>query len=339
MVKMDAASLIKLNRKLKSNRLKFFGVYVCDLLDIRHLILRFDPIQACNLRCQMCYYSDPVQREHLKGRFSREEIEKIAREFFPRALQLYIGCSSEPTMYKGFTDIVRIAKEHKVPFVSFTSNGQLINETHLREFLDHGLDEITLSVHGVQTETYETLMPGASHDRFLRLLRAIDGIKKHRGTAFPKIRLNYTANPDNLSELRDFFDVYGDVDISTIQIRPIIDLGDVQYKRKDLTPFFDLYDKALDVLDAECRNRNIRLMCNRLNPTYSEENIYAPVYAEGVARFIRPGMVWEPDFDVMKDTYRAYSRRSGFRKKMLDYATGLRRIPIGKTPLASSEVV
>ena len=287
----------------------------------------------------MCYFSDPDQQRSGKLRFNDEEVRRIANEFFPRAFQLYIGAAAEPTMYKNYPDIIRLAKEYKVPFVSLVSNGQLIQESHLEKFLKYGLDEITLSTHGVKRETYEHMMPGSSYDRFLQLLEAVDSIKTQRGSADPKIRINFTVNPDNLDELRDFFDVYGHVGVSTLQIRPIIDFGNVEYQKKDLTPYLRTYNSVLDDIEAECVARNVRLLCNRLDPTYSEPNVYAPVYAEGIIRVIEPGSVWNPDYDVMSESYRSYSQRSGFRKRMLDYATRRRPIPVKNTPLVSSEVV
>ena len=42
--------LMKLNRAIKSHRLKLAGILLLHILKLRYLCLRFDPIIACNLR-------------------------------------------------------------------------------------------------------------------------------------------------------------------------------------------------------------------------------------------------------------------------------------------------
>ena len=43
--------LMRLNRALGGWRLKAAGVVAADLLRMRHLSVRIDPILACNVRC------------------------------------------------------------------------------------------------------------------------------------------------------------------------------------------------------------------------------------------------------------------------------------------------
>ena len=89
---MRSESLVRLNRLIPSNRLKFLSMLAADLVGARHLILRFDPVQACNLRCGMCYFSDDEWLKHNPvKRFSDYEIERLADMFFPLAMQLHIG--------------------------------------------------------------------------------------------------------------------------------------------------------------------------------------------------------------------------------------------------------
>ena len=333
------ATLVRLNRAIKNNSIKFLGVYMADVLGLRHTIVRFDPIIACNLRCQMCYFSNPQWARENRGKFSQEEIEKIAREFFPRALQVYIGCSMEPTVYKDFPSLVKLASTYRVPFISMVSNGQLITEAHLDRLIDYGLKELTLSTHGVRKETYERLMVNASYDKFLTLLSSLKRLKQAKGASTPRLRLNYTVNPDNLAELQNFFDVFGEFEIDTLQVRPIIDLGNVAYTNKDLTPFLSRYNEILESLAKECSRRGTRLLFNRWDPTYATPNNYASVYTAGVVRFVRPGNVWADGFKIMEESYEAFSKRSGFRQRMLRFALGREPIPLRPTYFASSEIL
>src|SRR5882762_2477140 len=165
----------------------------------------------------MCYFSNEAYSDQFKGVFTEAEIRHIAELFFPQTLQLVIGCGTEPTLYKGFSEIVRLAKYYKIPFVGFTSNGQLLKENDIEQFIKYQLDELTLSVHGVHKEMYERFMVRSSYDTCHQVLRMLDATKKGLKSQFPKLRINYTVNPENLEELRDFFTVFGVYNIKTLQ--------------------------------------------------------------------------------------------------------------------------
>jgi MoaA/NifB/PqqE/SkfB family radical SAM enzyme len=290
-----------------NHRVKFASVLLAHHLRLRHLFLRFDPIMACNLRCTMCYFSNDEYLKQVKGAFSEAEIHRIADLFFRRTLQLVIGCATEPTLYKGFPEIVRLAKDHKIPFVGFTSNGQLLNEEHIRKFIEYKLDELTLSVHGVHETTYETFMPRSAYATFHRVLQTLQKLKKDSSSSLPHLRMNYTVNNDNLTELGEFFSVFGDYDISTLQIRPIIDFAG-KYREPLSSDLLPAYRFIVGKLADECKKRNIVLLADKLDPTYESTN-YTSLILQAVRRHITPQVVWQSDFDWKKETYDAYCKR------------------------------
>src|SRR5690349_8789083 len=120
--------LLKLNRLVRDPRLKLAAVALAHAVGVRHLVIRLDPVVACNLRCTMCYFSNNEYVRSHKGIFSHEEIERIATLLFPRALMVVVGCGAEPTLYKDFPEIVRRAKRSGVPNVSMVTNGKLLTE-------------------------------------------------------------------------------------------------------------------------------------------------------------------------------------------------------------------
>jgi len=330
----DFYKLLKLNKLVKNHRVKFLALLLADILGIRYLGVRFDPILGCNLRCKMCHFSNPEWREKNQGAFNQEEVSRIAELFFDNTFQLYIGCAAEPTLYKNFTDLVKLGKDYKVPFVGFVTNGQLLNEEHIRDFIDYGLDELTLSMHGVNKETYENFMVNASYQNFKKLLASIDKIKAETNSKLPGVRLNYTVNPDNLDELQYFFDEFGEYNISTLQVRPIMDLGDTVYKNKDMTPFISKYQEIINKLHDKCQERNITFMANRLDPTYSEFN-YSGVILDYVRRYISPQIVWQKGFDWKNENYKEYCKRIEWRKELFkNIFTDINTIAAPSEPLS-----
>ena len=312
-----AYELLKLNRLVRSHRLKFAGLLGLYWLHRRHLALRFDPTLACNLRCQMCHFSDPAYQAVLgkRQRLTAADIEKIAEVFFPWALQLYIGCATEPTTYKGFVDVVELGKRYKVPMIGLVTNGQLLTEEHISRFVELGLDELTLSTHGVERETYERLMRRASYDKFLDVLERVVTIKKQRGARLPELRLNYTVNPDNLPELERFFEVYGKYQIQTLQVRPIADLGNTEYTRKDLTPFQHEYNRAVHRIEKQCRERGVRMLANYEDIAYTVKNT-AAAFASEVRTYLSPEDSL-PGMDWRREAYYEYRRRTNWSGRLL----------------------
>src|SRR5262249_8424120 len=154
--------------------------------------------------CGMCFFSDPSWRKkNMRGRFRKADVERLAKMFFKEALQVQIGCAMEPTMFGDYPWLVEIAKRYRVPFVGFNTNGQLLTERAFERMAVLGLDEITLSTHGVRADTYESLMQGANFQRLHATLSLIDRVRERlddRLAGGPRLRLNYTVCPKSLDE-------------------------------------------------------------------------------------------------------------------------------------------
>lgn len=213
--------LLRLNSMVRNHRIKLAGIALLNSLGMRHLCIRFDPTMRCNLHCLMCGSSIEDNDPKYKMQFTMEETSRIMEVFLPYALQFYIGCQREPTMYKQFIEIVRIAKrQHGVPMVGMVSNGQLLTHDHLLELADHRLDELTLSVHGIHKETFERFMPPAKFEKHIHLMEDIRTLRESREKAF-RLRVNYVVNQDTLDELPHVLDVYSKYKIDVMQVRPM----------------------------------------------------------------------------------------------------------------------
>jgi molybdenum cofactor biosynthesis enzyme MoaA len=308
--------LLRLNRILRSHRLKFAGILCADLLGLRHYFLRIDPVLACNLHCQMCHFSNPDQVVGRGRGFSKEELDRIASLFFNKTLQLVLGCGAEPTMYKHLLYILELGRKYRVPFIGMSTNGQLLTAEIIETLVTKPLDELTLSIHGVRAETYERLMPPARFQKLIEVLEMVETFRQKHQSLKPAVRINYTVNPDNLEELDGFFSVFGRFKIRTLQVRPIADLGNTEYRSKDLTPLLPVYDKVIARIGNECRKRNIIFLATKLDPTYRLRNV-SSIALEYVKKTISPECVWRPDFKWRIESYRDYGKRIGWRRQLL----------------------
>ena len=298
--------LIKLNRLIGGHRLKFLGILAARRFGLRHLFLRVDPIVACNLECLMCPYSDPLQRNEPNVSFTDDELDRIAGNLFPKALQVVVGCSYEPTMASNFLRVLELARIHRVPHTGLVSNGQLLKTSQLEDMQELGLGELTLSLHGVTKETYESMMVRASYDRFLTLLQTVSRLKNGRSSTLPRLRLNYTVNRNNLDELDDFFDVFGNFPISTLQVRPMFN-----YRQNTLAmrpEDFVRYRSKMAYFQTECRKRNFSFLANTQDPGFEKPN-FGTLVLPYIYYFIDPHAVWRPDFDWRRESHDEFCRK------------------------------
>jgi molybdenum cofactor biosynthesis enzyme MoaA len=263
----------------------------------------------------MCYFSDEEKRKTYRGVLNPEEIESIASALFHRALKLQIGCGAEPTLCKDLIGIIELGKRYKIPYISLTTNGSLVSKEQLEKMVNAGLDEITISVHGLTKETYEFLMTNGNFDQLKQLLVDVSDVKK-RYSHF-RVRINYTINNDNLDELKYFGDVIGD-NIDVLQLRPIQKIGKSEYTNFDLSGIYAKYDEIVFPLIELCNKKNI--IC--LAP--EKENIILLEKEEDTDRslvdatycYVSPRECWQDGFNYKTDTFESFSRKTHQGKRL-----------------------
>jgi len=240
---MNIYRLLKVYQRIRSPRVKLMGILLLHITRRRYINLYLDPVMACNLRCRMCYFSNDVERQSLGGRFSDDDIEAIDRAMFHRVIKLQIGCGAEPTVYPKLPELVQRARHRGIPFISVTTNGNLLTAEKMQQLVEAGLSELTISAHGMTKATYEHLMQRASFDRFLALIDILRDVR-HSHPDF-RIRLNYTVNEDNIDELPLLCRLFADVVPDVVQIRPIQRLGQTDYDNFSLTRIKERYDDCI----------------------------------------------------------------------------------------------
>ena len=308
---MNIYFLLKLNQWTRSPFIKRLGIFMLHITGKRYLGIFMDPALACNLRCRMCYFSDPEKRKTMKGHLKKEDLPKIANALFHRALKLQIGCGAEPSLFQYNKELILLGKQYKVPYISMTTNAILLAQNDWQELTKAGVDEFTLSIHGVTKESYEYFMTGASYEKFLDAMKMLTAIKE----TYPKlkIRLNYTINKDNLEELQTFFDVFGTYKFDILQLRPIQAMGDTDYQYFSWEEMYSQYDPIIEKLKKQCKDRGIICIAPGKADLLKEARGNSPVVRMTYC-YISPRYIWRPDFNPDTDTYESYAKRKQLSK-------------------------
>lgn len=313
---MNIYKLLQLNRKIKSHRIKFLALYVLHKLNRRYLAVNLDPVMACNLRCKMCYFTDADYVKTLKGQFKEAELEQVAKTIFNRALKLQIGCGTEPTLYKNLPRVVELGKQHKVPYISITTNANLLTEEKIEELLIAGLNEFTISLHGVTKESYENFMKKASYEKFQNAFKAFKKLKTKYDF---KVRINYTFNKDNFYELKDFFTHFDASGFDILQLRPIQKIGNTEYNDFDISSLEEDYMDVVSEIRRSCSEHQITLMAPDNLVKLKDENKSSFIF-DYTFCYISPNKFWKEGFNWRDESFNAYSKKIGWSKTLLSNA-------------------
>jgi MoaA/NifB/PqqE/SkfB family radical SAM enzyme len=309
---MNIYKLLQLNRKIKSHRIKFLGLFLLHKLNKRYLAVNLDPVMACNLRCKMCYFTDADYVKTLKGQFKEGELQQVAKTIFNRALKLQIGCGTEPTLYKNLEQIVALGKQYKVPYISITTNANLLTEESIEKLVKAGLNEFTISLHGVTKESYENFMKKASYEKFHNAIKAFEKLKLKYDF---KVRINYTFNKDNFHELQDFFNHFSGKSFDILQLRPIQKIGNTEYNDFDIESLREDYQKLINQIKDECKTNNIILLAPKTLPNKSDINASSLIF-DYTFCYVSPNKFWKEGFKWKEESFNEHAKQIGWSKTL-----------------------
>ncbi len=170
-----------------------------------------DVTERCNLRCVMCHFArverihfppfDVVSDDH--GNMSAALFERIARQFFPYARRVALGCAAEPLMHPRFASLLGIAARYGVPELWFPTNLLALTEATAEAIARGRLSTVAVSIDGVRKETYEKIRAGATWERLHGKLRMLCDAQRAARTRPPRLRVIFTWMRSNRSELRE----------------------------------------------------------------------------------------------------------------------------------------
>ncbi|WP_455170545.1 radical SAM protein [Aegicerativicinus sediminis] len=308
--------LLRWNKRNKRHRIKFIALYFFHRFKKRYLAVNLDPVMACNLRCKMCYFTDKDYVKTLKGQLTSDEVKRIAEVIFPRALKLQIGCGTEPTLYKNLPEIIGLGKQYNVPYISLTTNANLLTENSINAMLHAGLNEFTVSLHGVEKRSYEDFMGKGDYERFQDVFQIFIKLKQRFDF---KVRVNYTFNEDNFLELNRLFEQFNPDSIDILQIRPIQNLGNTAYQNFSLDKVKSVYPKVYQQLKDECNNHGIVFMAPERLSDLEKVNESSIIF-DYTYCYISPNKFFRKGFKWKEESFENYTHRMGWGKQLLKNA-------------------
>jgi MoaA/NifB/PqqE/SkfB family radical SAM enzyme len=249
--------LIRAYRRIQSRRVKALAVNTLRYLGLRHLVIRMDTINLCNLRCRMCYYSSDYDRK--KDEMDLPFFRRIADQVFPKTRFLYLSCATEPLMNKHFAHIVRATGEYRVPFTSFCTNGQLLQEEVVQACMEAKISEIIFSIDGATAETYEYIRRGGKWDRLVAKLDLLASMKQRASARYPMARINFTCMRRNIHELPAMVHFAADHGILSLHVRHLLAYDDPENSCRDEMTYLKNFNSIAAETRKEAASRGVEL--------------------------------------------------------------------------------
>ncbi len=204
-----------------------------------------DPSSACNFKCDFCYHSIDknslekinFKKEIMKMELYTQIIDSISK--FPdkiKMLSLFI--KGEPLLNSKLPEMIIMAHKKKITEkIYITTNGALLAPGLNRKLINAGLNEILISIEGVDSAEYKQIT-GVDVD-FHEIVSNIKDFYKNRGNCKCFIKtVTYSQNIDKVNKFHEIFD-------------PICDFAYVE----QVVPVFDRVNYEEMILDRSNLNK------------------------------------------------------------------------------------
>lgn len=165
---------------------------------------------ACQLRCPMCPTGNGMMSDDKKGVMAWAIFKKIVDEAKINGVySIKLSWRGEPHLNKDMWKMVRYAKKIGIKDVATLSNGENMNEEHLVELVESGMDWISFSVDGMK-ESYDRIRHPAKFDDIVFKIKKIVEIRNRKSLKKPLIRIQSILSSIE-GDPAEFFEFWGPI--------------------------------------------------------------------------------------------------------------------------------
>lgn len=140
----------------------------------RPMNITIEPTNACNLACPVCETGADIlnrTKEHMTFKNFKTIIDKVADH--TNSLMFYF--MGEPFLNKQAYEMIRYAKNLKIPFIDTCTNGDPVNPQKL---IECGIDRVSFQIGGMTQETHQIYRINSNLERVFRNMREAIRLKK-----------------------------------------------------------------------------------------------------------------------------------------------------------------
>ena len=206
--------------------------------DVRKIYI--EVTAECNFSCITCIrhsWSDAM------GQMSSRVFERVVASFdgLPDLRTIHFGGFGEPLTHPEILAMINRCKSMGYT-VEMITNGSLLKETMALALIDAGLDYLFVSLDGSDSESYETIRPGANFEEVVGNIKQLQRLKKEQKSVFPRIGIEFVATKANFSRLPFMRKVVDELNADRFVVTNMLPYHE---SMKDEI----LYDKGADMLN------------------------------------------------------------------------------------------
>ena len=181
------------------------------------LHIDIEACNSCNLRCPMCY-RNAFQQDN-KKMISEELFNKILDECVENEIPSikFVG-RGEVLIHPKIVDMVRQVKRRGIMDSHITSNAMLLTKDVSKGLIEAGIDNLVLSVDGVNKQTYESIRIGAVYEEVVKNILTLLELKARTGGNIPFIQVQMVCMKRTCSEAIEFVELWKSRGVNRIDL-------------------------------------------------------------------------------------------------------------------------
>ncbi len=223
----------------------------------RFLSVFMDQNNKCNLKCQMCGFSDARVGAVPKYDMPRLLFDKIAAQVFPQTNYVCLSIMTEPFMTIDFPDRLSLVKAYGVPFSDIITNGTLLNEQTIDKVFEADTTRFIFSIDGGTKEVFETIRTGARFEKVIGNLRLVQRMRKAAGRSLPRLRINHVLSEPNIDHFDEFLALIEELGPEEISVRTVSRMSNAVIQESRDPEFWGKVRAARIALGQFCRRTQI----------------------------------------------------------------------------------
>jgi len=152
-------------------------------------VYTIDPSASCNLGCFVCPAGNARPDPRLK--MPMDAFVRLTDEVAPKALAFFLYVIGEPFMNKRLPDMIAYAHRKRIYTIVSTNGHFLPTVAHAERLVSSGLDDLIVSISGLNQETYARYHRRGDVERVKRNIRNLVAAKRKCKSARPWITVRY----------------------------------------------------------------------------------------------------------------------------------------------------
>lgn len=165
-------------------------------------MLMIEPTNFCNLKCPLCPSGNGEMTRH-RGNLELADFKQLIDQVGDYLVLLMLWNQGEPFINKCFVEMVRYARSKNIPTITSTNGHYIRDLAQARSVVESGLDEIIVSLDGVDQETYEKYRVGGKIERVLSGARLLSEAKRELHSKTPVVNLQFIVFSHNQNDLEE----------------------------------------------------------------------------------------------------------------------------------------